>query len=413
VLAFRRTTRWRTRAASALAAGAAFFAPWAAAGADSVEAFLDRHWDHPLAPQGPPPATFSERAASFDPADCAACHPARHRQWRESRHAHAMGPGVLGQLRAMPPRRAESCLRCHAPLGEQRQSLARALGWPRADDAAPLPGYVPADLHARGLACPACHVREHTRYGPPAQNRLPSAQAPHDGFVAQPAYRDSRFCRSCHQFAPDGRRLNGKLLENTYEQWRQSRYADAGVSCQDCHMPGQSHRWPGIHEPDMVRRAVQSRLAQRGGADRWHVTGKITNAGAGHKLPTYLTAQLWAELVLLDGDDAVATLARQPIGWKADLSLRNEAFDTRLAPDGTVTLSAALDPARARDRRAALRLRVAPQEFYERFFAARLENGGLPVRARRDLARALDAAKSTRFTLTLKTVALGMADGRP
>ncbi len=411
MLTIRRTTRWRTRAASALAAGAVFFAPWAAAGADPVAAFLDRHWNHPLPPQGPPPAAFSEAEASFDPADCAACHPARHRQWRESRHAHAMGPGVLGQLRAMPPRQAESCLRCHAPLGEQRRTLARALGWPRADDTAPLPGYVPDDLHARGLACPACHVRGHTRYGPPARNRLPSEQAPHGGFVAQPAFRDSRFCRSCHQFAPDGRRLNGKLLENTYEQWRQSRYADAGVSCQDCHMPEQSHRWPGIHEPDMVRRAVQSRLTRRRGADHWHVTGKITNAGAGHKLPTYLTAQLWAELVLLDGDGATATLTRQPIGWKADLALTEEAFDTRLAPTETLTLRAGLDPARARGRRIALRLEVAPQAFYERFFAARLRDTGLPERARAELERARAAAEATRFTLVLQTLAVTGDDG--
>jgi hypothetical protein len=398
-------------AASALAAGAAAV-PGALAAEEGVAAFLTRHWDHPLPVQGPPPADFTQLEASFDPAACGTCHDQRLRQWRASRHARAMGPGVLGQLRAMPPRQAESCLPCHAPLGEQRRSLARALAWPRAEGARPLPGYAPADLHRRGLACPACHVRRHTRYGPPRQASLPAAKAPHGGFEAQPAYRDSRFCRSCHQFEPGGRRLNGKLLENTYVQWRRSRYAARGVSCQDCHMPEQSHRWPGIHDPEMVRQAVAGRLRIRRGETRLHLQGTVTNAGAGHKLPTYLTAQLWAELVLLDGEQAVATLARQAIGWKADLALRQEAFDTRLAPGETISVTASLDPARARGRRAALRLSVAPQEFYERFFAARLDDRSLPARARTELGRALDEARATRFALTLDTAALAPNDGR-
>jgi len=44
-----------------------------------------------------------------------------------------------------------------------------------------------------------------------------------------PAFLSSEFCQSCHQFAPDGLALNGKLLENTYAEWKASRFAPEGV----------------------------------------------------------------------------------------------------------------------------------------------------------------------------------------
>ncbi len=61
----------------------------------------------------------------------------------------------------------------------------------------------------------------------------------------------SDFCAVCHQFSPD-QAINGKLLENTVEGWRQSPQAAAGQTCQSCHMPSRRHLWRGIHDPDMV-----------------------------------------------------------------------------------------------------------------------------------------------------------------
>src|SRR5206468_1036453 len=76
---------------------------------------------------------------------------------------------------------------------------------------------------------------------------------PHGGVTRTPAYLASEFCRGCHQFGADGYVLNGKLLEDTYAEWKASRFAAAGVQCQDCHMPDRRHLWRGIHDPEMVR----------------------------------------------------------------------------------------------------------------------------------------------------------------
>src|SRR5207249_4863664 len=81
----------------------------------------------------------------------------------------------------------------------------------------------------------------------------PSETLPHNGVTRTPAFLRSEFCQSCHQFTPEGFALNGKLLENTYAEWKASRFAREGVQCQDCHMPDRRHLWRGIHDPEMVR----------------------------------------------------------------------------------------------------------------------------------------------------------------
>ncbi|MBI3628436.1 MAG: cytochrome c554 and C-prime, partial [Candidatus Rokubacteria bacterium] len=88
----------------------------------------------------------------------------------------------------------------------------------------------------------------------------PRRSLPHNGVTRTPAFLRSEFCASCHQFGADGFALNGKLLENTYEEWRASPAARAGRQCQDCHMPDRRHLWRGIHDPDMVKSGVEISL---------------------------------------------------------------------------------------------------------------------------------------------------------
>src|SRR6266436_3896370 len=190
--------------------------------AESVESFVARHWRTPLRPQGPAPARFTPLEASLAPEACGTCHPAQLADWRTSTHAAAMGPGVAGQLAA---------------------------------------------LRARGIPCAACHVRGHERFGPPRRDGSLAAAAPretlpHGGVTRTPAYLASEFCRGCHQFGPEGYALNGTLLENTYAEWKASRFAAAGVQCQDCHMPDRRHLWRGIHDADMVRGGLTITLVE-------------------------------------------------------------------------------------------------------------------------------------------------------
>ena len=367
---------------------------------EALQAFLARHWAQPLAPQGDPPADFTPPETALAPEGCGACHAAQLADWKTSLHSRAIGPGILWQLRTMDQQHGNDCLRCHAPLAEQKALMAMERGWPGAP-ASPPPSWVPKDLHRQGLACAACHVRRHERFGP--MPRTPPAASegkrPHGGFVAQAAFSDSRFCSPCHQFAPDGRQVNGKLLENTYDEWRASRQAREGHQCQSCHMPDRRHLWRGIHDPDMVRRALRRELAvARVGADRMRISLVVSNRDAGHFLPTYVVPKILST-VYLRGRGVQMLVGQHVIGRTLNVDLDREIADTRLAPDARqeVSFDVAL-PAGA--WRVVLRTEVAPGEHYERMFAGmRSRNPGLDEATRALLDEALAKAVAARYFL--------------
>lgn len=366
----------------------------------AVESFLARHWAHPVAPQGEPPATFTAPEASLAPEACGACHPAQLADWSASLHSRAVGPGILWQLRTMDQSHGNDCLRCHAPLAEQKALMAVERGWPNAPATAP-PDWVPPDLHLKGLVCAACHVRRHERYGPPPlASRPPDGERrPHGGFVADAAFSDSRFCSTCHQFPADGRQVNGKLLENTYEEWRASRHAREGRQCQSCHMPGRRHLWRGVHDPEMVRRALHREVSvTRLDAGRLQVSITLANRDAGHHLPTYVVPKLMAN-VYLRGRGTQMLVGQHVVGRTLNVALDREIADTRLAPDARqeVSYEVSLAPGAWR---VILRTEVAPGEHYERMFAdMRRRNPGLDEPTRALLDEALAKAVSARYFL--------------
>ncbi len=400
----------QTLAAAPAAGGAAPSGPEAA-----VQAFLARHWQRPIPPQGKPPAKWSPLEASLAPASCGTCHPAQLEDWKTSLHARAMGPGVSGQLVDMiqsDPGTAIFCQSCHAPLTEQLPKVERTAGSGQATFKAN-PGF-DRTLQGQGLACAACHVREWQRFGPPKrdgglQSAAPRNQLPHNGVTRTPAFLRSEFCMGCHQFPPDGFVLNGKLLENTYEEWRAGPYARQGVQCQDCHMPDRRHLWRGIHDPEMVKRAVTVELKTdkpryaRGETVRAVLT--VTNSGAGHYFPTYLTPKVFVRLELVDakGQRVPKSLEEAVIGREATLDLSQELYDTRLAPKA----SFAMRYSRRVDR-PGLRLRarvvVEPDHFYTKFFEATIPQA---ARGKRQIQDALDRTRRSGFTIFSRDLPLG------
>ena len=280
------------------------------------EQFLERHWRMPIPPQGPAPASFAPLERSLAPRDCGACHPVQYEDWRESIHARSMGPGIAGQLVELArrdPAGARACLVCHAPLTEQSPVTRGAAGLEAN------PAFDPA-LQQEGVVCATCHVRGHQRFGPPpradAQGlRVPRAQLPHNGATYTGAYERAEFCAACHQFGPRGPTLNGKPLENTYEEWRTSPAARRGLACQHCHMPDRRHRWRGIHDPEMVKSGVRVTLAldrarYRPG-QRVRATVTVASVNVGHYFPTYVTPQVLVRAVLLGADgQPIASTAR-------------------------------------------------------------------------------------------------------
>ena len=391
-----RRARWIVGAAGLAVAGA--ISMWLHAGRappDLVGQFLATHWAQPIAPQGEPPPGYTAIEASLAPETCAACHVAQFADLNGSLHSKAMGPGLLWQLRVMSQADGNDCLRCHAPLAEQKALTALEHGWANAPKS-PLPAYVSADLHRRGNTCASCHVRRHQRLGPPSPLRNPKV---HGGFEVQQAFRDSRFCSSCHQFPVGARSLEGKLIENTYEEWRSSPAAREGATCQSCHMPNRRHLWRGIHDPETVRKGLRRELEVRhleGG--RLNVIASISTPGVGHYFPTYVVPKVLVTLHLLSAG-AEQEIARLVIGRTVSVDMDREWSDTRIPPGGTSQLLAqVIEPSAA--YRIEMRMEVVPGEHYARMYRTMMQrNPNLDKTTRTLLSEALTETEAASYRL--------------
>lgn len=363
-----------------------------------IEAFLAQHWAYPLLPQGTPPSTYSEVEASLDARKCGQCHQQQFQDWSRSLHSHAMGPGILWQFSLMGQADANDCMRCHAPLAEQKGLMALEHGW----DAAPArqrPAYVPEDLAYQGVTCAACHVRNHRRYGPPTRTQAgQAAPAPHAGFVESLAFGDSRFCATCHQFPDDGPKVNGKLREDTYRQWLTSEWAEKGITCQSCHMPDRRHHWRGIHSAEMVNQALAIDLDVRVKGMQAVAAATLKNVGAGHHFPTYLVPKVTATLELVGLDGKRQVLKREVIGWQVDVNLSQEHFDTRVPPGGELLIESMFPLPSTTGWRVDLHIDVAPREHYERMYQVMLaKDVDMKQQAQEQLKTAFAEARASRF----------------
>lgn len=396
--------------ALALSAEAADPIPPDVSASPAERKFIERHWRGVIPPQGAPPARFSPIERSLQPEACGACHPVQFSDWHTSLHARSMGPGVAGQLVEMArrePAAARSCFKCHAPVAEQRPELSEAnriVSNPDFD----------AALTSRGIICASCHLRSHEHFGPPRRDgstaaRVPRDRLPHGGVTRTGAFLRAEFCASCHQFGPDGPALNGKPLENTYEEWRRSPAARRGWQCQHCHMPDRRHLWRGIHDAEMVRSGLE--IALRADRARHRVGGQvratllITAPRVGHAFPTYVTPQVRVRAELLDaGDQTVSgSVEERVIGRQVPLDLSHEIADTRIPPGGRFTLAYArrLDGPGLRLR---VTITVLPDDFYTRFFEALLAAGAGAGEA--EIRRALEATRQSPYTLYVKELGL-------
>ncbi len=325
--------------------------------------WLKSHWSHPILPQGKAPESFSDIEASLLPDDCGACHDAQYEAWQTSRHAHAMGPGVTGQFHSpwLDSYGRNSCRNCHSPLYEQRPD--------RLSDGSPNPLYE-KKLGTTGVSCPVCHVRKHVRYGP-TPRKPKQSDAPHNGFVVRKDFNKAEFCKPCHQFNPGDRRVNGKLMEDTYGQWKKSPAGKAGKPCASCHMPDREHSFKGIHSKEMVQKALTVKVKKSSD----EVTVFVTNTGAGHKVPTYVTPKITirGRVVTADGRIKPETTLEYYIQWNVPIDLSEEYFDTRLDPGQTFNARFEL-PKKYAGNFLQIEIRVYPDDFYERFFASLLAN---------------------------------------
>jgi hypothetical protein len=357
------------------------------------------HWRQPLAPQGEAPRGWTPYERSLKPEDCGLCHADTLAQWRTSLHAKAFSPGLVGQLLDYDAENTAACMKCHAPLAEQRLAFEAARRNGKAHLAAE------QGLAAAGNSCAGCHVRGHRRFGPP--QRLTGAvgqsdpSGPHGGVMRTADFEKSDFCATCHQFSQD-QAINGKPLENTNVEWQASPAARAGKTCQSCHMPERKHLWRGIHDPDMVRSGVTPEFL----AEPNRAVFRLTNTGVGHAFPTYVTPKVIMMAVALDeaGKSVVGTevssLIQRRVAWIDGNWI--EQSDTRLLPGQSGTLEMPWP----RSGAVRLWLEVHPDDFYDHSvydgLLADLPKNGAAAKLIAEADRAAQASRYRLFETVLR-----------
>jgi hypothetical protein len=370
---------------------------------DEPDEFVAGYWVRPVPLQGDAPEVFSSLEASLQPATCGACHAPQYEDWKTTIHSGAFSPGLSGQLvnwENHDYRTVRVCLACHAPLSEQSAQVADTTG-------ALVPNPVfDSSLQHSGLVCAACHVRGWQRYGPPRRDGSLTASppgSPHGGAKRTAYFEDSRFCAGCHQFelpAP-----NGKSLQNTFEEWRSSRYAEQGLGCQGCHMPDRRHLWRGVHDSLTVSSGVTIEWVTASARSAESVALRVTNSGTGHRFPTYVTPEVIVGIELLDADrrviagTAVESAIRRVVESRGGIWV--ELSDTRLAPDSSLILWAGAEEPRARFARGTVV--VYPDAFYQRMFSGMMA-GALSDTSAALISEAYRRASESAFTIFDDTI---------
>ena len=376
----------------------------------------DGYWGQPEATKGEAPHDWSKLETNLAPEACAQCHAVQFDAWKHSLHAAAYSPGMIGQFPAMGHEDANDCLQCHAPLAEQLytsqaemlDSIDLRLKHPQGFDSGVALNAVKDDIDSKlplrhaGVTCASCHVRNWQRFGPPPKASMAvgyQASEAHGGFTATRDFKQSKFCASCHQF-PQSMAINGKPLENTLEEWKQSSFSGKGITCQQCHMPDRRHEFRGIHDPVMVRKGLDFSLELRGD----NAVLAMTSKWIGHAFPTYVTPKVLVRAEALDADDKIRRVWRWEIvrevyyenGWQ-------EKQDTRLMPGERREFTASAIPAEALHIR--FQVNVIPDFFYKGLYQDLL-SGELRKDAKQHIMQAVKKADENDYLLYEKVLPL-------
>jgi len=380
------------------------------AGAGVNPGLPDGYWNEPQSALADMPHGWSALETNLHPEACAQCHQEQFDVWKDSLHAQAYSSGMVGQFADMGVAGANDCLICHAPLKQQHyrneadmlHSLTLKLKHPAGVDRAADVDAQALPLRHSGISCAVCHVRGWQRFGPPPRGSAQVGHLPgvaHGGFTATRAFEQSQFCASCHQF-PASMAINGKPLENTLVEWKQSRFSTQGITCQQCHMPDRRHEFRGIHDPDMVRKGLAVQLIQRDHA----AVFTMTSRWIGHAFPTYVTPKVViaaqalnaAGDVLRDWQWEIVRQVEYQDGWQ-------ERRDTRLMPGESRDFVADNIPDETTHVR--YRVRVIPDHFYKGVYTSLLA-GSLEDVANRHITHAMHRADSDDYLLYEKTLQL-------
>jgi len=313
---------------------------------------------------------FPLKASDFGhPQQCRQCHQRQYDEWIMSPHAYGQLSPVAFALNAKTQEDSNGkvgtfCFQCHAPI-------SIAIG----ED-----GNTPNDerhpIGILGVQCDSCHSmpRDHglvsgefslepsrTKYGPFGSGNNGDKKAIRNSAhrnIKSDYIQSSEFCGSCHNVVTP----TGLRVQETFSEWKETIYAEKGITCQDCHMrtiPGKpdqkkvigpaaiiageelpmrelsNHAMIGVdyhiiddfpypdnpQENARIQREYMQEVYEfhKGGAkmeveapksvvpgSTFEVDVHVTNIGAGHNLPTGTALrQLWIEIIVKDAEDSI------------------------------------------------------------------------------------------------------------
>jgi len=269
---------------------------------------------------------------------CGGCHIDIYTQWKGSMHSQSWADPVYRAAlnlmsKASNGRTDNFCMGCHTPIGVVTREASPG-------------GAGMSEVAVRGVQCEVCHnvsqisgigngsyvltPRLHGRplkFGP-----FKDALSPYHDSAYSKLHTQSEFCGDCHDVTHPFNRLP---VERTYTEWRDSTYAGQGVQCQDCHMkPAPGRATPISKERDRIythyfvggNTLVTQLLGSNVHSDRAaallqsaaevqilapamlraagpnSVQVRVTNVGAGHKLPTGFPEgrEMWLDFRVVD-----------------------------------------------------------------------------------------------------------------
>ena len=269
---------------------------------------------------------------------CAQCHDKEYREWVSSIHS-VTGPDILYETaisnnevahkNRLGTEKIRWCDSCHEPVNLLMGEIN------------PLAVVGPSEATAEGTTCIICHTA--VQADPLAGNGaltldinninhyndalIMAAPAEHarsmQAKTHNPLMGSSDFCGACHtEIRPV--EINGgepMHLQNTYEEWQKSEYAEKNIQCQDCHMhPDPAAYISQLNESGQVpERIVSHRFVG--------VNYLLTNSNLPSNLVTFLRGGLPPGDISTDE-------------WKADLLEQNRLILDLLQAAANLSISA-------------------------------------------------------------------------
>lgn len=228
-------------------------------------------------------------------AQCGSCHQQHYNQWRRSFHARSLTSDdfvrtfsqylqSIGEQAREDPQSSMACLSCHAPLLKHAgpETIRQVGGFVLTRETKKLDGFE--------VGCVACHGAASRVFSGPIEKPQDN---PFHLSTFSPSYKEASFCADCHTWT------SPKIpCSNVYTDWKISRAAKRGATCQSCHMAETSgsaadggperkihdHVFPGGRSAAMLRKAVELGLKADFRKDRLEVTATIRNLTP-HRVP--------------------------------------------------------------------------------------------------------------------------------